>query len=308
MAKDRTGLQSKISAIFSGVPVPKKDRKRSKPDSSKPESDSKDIAQPAAPEQTDQEKAAQEQAAPIPSSQEPTVAQPTAPESTVAQPTIPEPSAPEPTVAQPAVPEPTAPRPQTIEESELKQPLELVQEASSAKVLEARVPEPRAREIPSKVSRRRKEKVFVPKTAVKPKRQTTSIVLVIFLSIVLVFVLVRPFSMFRRNTTTPNVPGPTNVIMPAKADIEIPWTDPPIYPADLRDPMVLASQKQIITETHDLVVKGISYSEDRRYAVIGIQTLQEGDVIFDTTIIKINPNNVEFEKDGKRWTQEVEGE
>ena len=319
MAKDRTGLQSKISAIFSGVPVPKKAASRSKPKppETTPESDSDDLPKPAIPEKTDSEPTAIQPTAPEltvvqPTAPEPTVTQPEtpepmAPEPTVTQPTIPEPTAPEPTIAQPTAPEPTAPQPQTIEEPALRQPVKPLQEPSSAKVVEARIPGPKMRQIPTKVSRRRKDKRFLPKTAVKPRRQRASIILLIFLSIVLVFVLVRPFSTFRRNPTTPGTTGQANTKILPKANIKIDWPDISVYPIGLRDPMLLDSQQNVIIEANVLVVKGISYSEDRKYAVIGTETVQEGDVILDATIIKINPNSVEFEKDGERWIQEVQG-
>lgn len=304
MAKDRTGLQSKISQIFAGVPVPKKGRSRSKSRDSKPKSDSDDHSKPAALEQT----------VPQPTVPEPTIPESTAPEPTVqepvvAEPTAPEPAAQEPIVAEPTALEPAAPQPRTIEEPELQQPVELLQEESSAKVLEAEVPERVIRQIPSKVSRHRKDKLIGPKAAVRPRRQTTALILVVVLSIVLVLVLVRPFGPSRRNTTRYSVAGRTKVKTPIEANIDfnIDWPVPPVYPTDLRDPMEMGS-RQVKIEKLELVVRGISYSEDRRYAVIGTQTVQEGDEILGATVVKINQNSVEFEKDGKRWTQEVEGE
>jgi type II secretory pathway component PulC len=94
------------------------------------------------------------------------------------------------------------------------------------------------------------------------------------------------------------------------ANIEIDWPVLTVYSAGPRDPMELSSPEQIIIAKTPgvLVVRGISWSENRKFATIGTQTAQEGDVIQDTTIVEINPNNVVFEKDGKRWTQEVEGE
>jgi hypothetical protein len=75
--------------------------------------------------------------------------------------------------------------------------------------------------------------------------------------------------------------------------------------------MELSSQKQqIIVETPGvLVVRGISWSEDFKIATIGTKYVQEGDIVPDTKIRvkKINRNSVEFEEDGKTWTQEVQG-
>ena len=54
------------------------------------------------------------------------------------------------------------------------------------------------------------------------------------------------------------------------------------------------------------MLQGILYSEDDPTAVIGTQVVHEGEKILDVTIVKINKDKVEFERDGKRWTQEVQ--
>jgi len=55
-----------------------------------------------------------------------------------------------------------------------------------------------------------------------------------------------------------------------------------------------------------LDVRGIVYSENHRYAIIGTKTMQEGDEINGAIIIAINRDNVVFEKNGNRWTQRVD--
>ncbi len=50
-------------------------------------------------------------------------------------------------------------------------------------------------------------------------------------------------------------------------------------------------------------VTGIVSSEDGFGAMIGTEFVRKGDTIGDITIIKIDKDKVEFEKDGKRWTQ-----
>ncbi len=52
------------------------------------------------------------------------------------------------------------------------------------------------------------------------------------------------------------------------------------------------------------IVFNIFYSKDNPSAVIRGQTVHEGDKIDDITIVKIHKDKVEFEKNGKRWTQE----
>lgn len=251
MAKKRTGLQSEIAGIFSGVPVPKKGGSRSQPGGPAPKPDD--------------------------------------PASKPGGSVIPKPMAPQPVTPKPMVP--ATPKP------------------PRSKVIEEKIPEQKTRQIPQKISRRRKDKLVAPKTGVSSSRQKTAIILFVLLSTALVIVLARPYYISRRNATTSGTAGQANTGTSTMANIEINWPVPPVYSAKLRDPMELGSRQQVRIETpDDLVVKGITYSEDRKFAVIGTQTMQEGDTILGATIVEIKPNSVLFERDGKRWTQEVEGE
>ena len=51
------------------------------------------------------------------------------------------------------------------------------------------------------------------------------------------------------------------------------------------------------------VITGITYNENKSFAIIGTKIVGEGDTIDGVKIVKINKETVEFEKDGKRWTQ-----
>jgi hypothetical protein len=53
-------------------------------------------------------------------------------------------------------------------------------------------------------------------------------------------------------------------------------------------------------------VTAILYSEDKPSAVIGNQIVHEGDIVQGLNVVKIYKNKVEFEKNGRRWTQSVE--
>jgi hypothetical protein len=135
--------------------------------------------------------------------------------------------------------------------------------------------------------------------------------MVVILLAVLVIVLVRPFQRPPRRPALLGAAGQARAAVSRSASIGIDWPVPSVYPGDLRDPMVSGSQQQTTIETPNvLVVKGITYSEDRKYAVIGTQTVQEGDTVQGTKIKikKIYPNSVEFEEDGKTWTQPVQNE
>ncbi len=254
MAKKRTGLQSEIAGIFSGVPVPKKGGSRSQPGSPAP--------------------------------------RPGSPASKPGGSVITTPVAPKPMT-------PVAPAPQ--------KPVGSLPAAPRPKVVEVKVPEQKTRQIPRKKTRRRKDKLFASKAGVSSSRQKSGIILFALLSTALVIVLARPYLTSRINPGPSQTDGKADNGNPTRANIKIDWPVPSVYSAGIRDPMELGSRKQIRAETSDgLVVRGISWSEDRKFATIGTQTVQEGDVIQDTTIVEINPNSVVFEKDGKRWMQEVQ--
>jgi hypothetical protein len=51
---------------------------------------------------------------------------------------------------------------------------------------------------------------------------------------------------------------------------------------------------------------GILYSEDKPTAIIGGKIAKEGDIINGMKVVEIHRDRVEFEKDGKKWTQRAE--
>lgn len=54
-------------------------------------------------------------------------------------------------------------------------------------------------------------------------------------------------------------------------------------------------------------VTGILFSNDRPSAIIGYRIVHEGETIHDVQVVKIHKDKVEFEKDGRRWTQTIQG-
>lgn len=53
------------------------------------------------------------------------------------------------------------------------------------------------------------------------------------------------------------------------------------------------------------IITGITYNEKKSFAIIGTNIVSEGDTIDGIKIVKIYPDKVEFEKNGKRWTQGI---
>lgn len=60
------------------------------------------------------------------------------------------------------------------------------------------------------------------------------------------------------------------------------------------------------TVLHRVALSGILYSEDSPSAIIGGKIVKEGDMINDVKVVKIHKNRVEFEKRGRKWTQQAQ--
>ena len=59
-------------------------------------------------------------------------------------------------------------------------------------------------------------------------------------------------------------------------------------------------------ELVQLIVKSILYSEDNPSAIISNRIVHEGDQIQGASIAKINKDSVEFEMNGKKWSQGIQ--
>ena len=80
---------------------------------------------------------------------------------------------------------------------------------------------------------------------------------------------------------------------------------------DLFFPYILLLIWPLILLLHILVLKGIPKDREeteavRPAAVVGNQVLYEGDVKNGVTVVKITKEQVQFEKNGRLWTQEVQ--
>jgi outer membrane biosynthesis protein TonB len=212
------------------------------------------------------------------------------------------PPAPEPPTQKPPAPShmtPTKPKPQQPPAQPFVQP---PPEAAPAKQPKANAAIKTARQIPwQRTLEQIKNKLFAPKPGVSTTRQKMTVIAVPALFIVLIFVFVRVFSTPSRKITGPGTFGPTKAA--ASSDSKIDWQAPALYPTTLRDPMRFGSATG---ETGGLIVKGILYSKDNPSAVIGSQIVHEGDKVLDVVIVKINEDSVEFEANGKKWTQKVQ--
>ncbi len=86
------------------------------------------------------------------------------------------------------------------------------------------------------------------------------------------------------------------------AEGERPWQDDPVLPEESA-----ASKRPPDKSPNRASVSSIAYNESRALAFINDQMVSEGGVVDGVTVIKIHQDTVEFEKNGKRWTQKVGG-
>lgn len=175
------------------------------------------------------------------------------------------------------------------------------------------------------------KRLFGPKEGVSAKRQIFMAILVPILLVVFIIVLMKVFGA-PSSKKLPWSPKPKPVATAVPANTEIDWRMPEPYPAGLRDPMQLTAEMtaqieaeaiaktQAVTNAQanvgtveqepakpqELAITGILFSQDNPTAVIGTRIAHVGDLIAGATIVKINLTTVEFEKDGKSWTQTLE--
>jgi len=87
------------------------------------------------------------------------------------------------------------------------------------------------------------------------------------------------------------------------------WVFPDPLPEQMRNPLVIpkAQLAPAADETTPgmMEVSGIVYSEKRPSVIIDGEVVLEGQLVKGVTVLKITRGAVEFEKDGKRWTQRI---
>jgi hypothetical protein len=318
MAKGKVGLQKEVSRIFTGIQVPKKNAQET-------------AKHPAAGEQGRTTSGMPDRTTvPAPVIKPTPVVLPTP----VAQPmpqVLPQAAvSPAPAIAQKPVitPKPVtpAPRPFTIPEphnagSASQKPEVYEQHATRQAIYEPPTPAPKyspARqprpEMPLskpswqsaliKIWQPLSDKFLAPQPGVNPVRQKATVAMIAVLPFVLIFMLSKTLiTPAKPGVKSPKASGTAVVV----SDGRIEWEIPPVFPENIRDPMVFGAVSSTTQEeTAGPVVKGIVYSEDNPCAVVGDRIVSAGDVVGGATVVKINPDSVEFAAGGKNWSQKVE--
>ncbi|MHC4060293.1 MAG: hypothetical protein ACYSUC_00085 [Planctomycetota bacterium] len=206
----------------------------------------------------------------------------------------------------PVSPRPPAPVRKKPKMPEHRRPEQTLPKPAPVEQLEADTGTGSAARIPwQKTLEQIKNKLFASKEGVSVGRQKILAILVPVLSIVLIFVLIRVLLPSAGKTEVTTELGPLNTA--AGSEGKVSWQAPEPYPTTLRDPMRFNSvtTDQPETGTSELQVRGIVHSKDRPSAIVGSKIVHEGDQVSGATVIRINKDSVEFEKNGKKWIQKV---
>ena len=155
-------------------------------------------------------------------------------------------------------------------------------------------------------------KLFAPKPGVSTTKQKVMVVMLPVLFILLLIFVFRG-GVFGTSANKAKADDEKNAsgIASAGLNAQIDWKVPETYPETLRDPMRLGPVERAPNQNESgglvgLTVKSILYSEDKSSVVIGNKIVHEGEQVRGVRIIKINKDNVEFEMNGKMWSQEVQ--
>lgn len=266
MLKYKAGLHKEVSAIFNGVSLPNDGG------------------------------AQQPSATPAPVHQESSTPKPPTPELPAPKPLLPETpisKPPAPSHMTPTKPQSEQPPSPPPKEAPIKQP--------KAKTAIKTAGQPQWQRTLEQIQ----SKLFPPKPGVDPKKQKIMAVAVPVLFIALIFVFIRLFS-----SPSQKIAGgaPVPVRTAAASDGKVAWQVPEPYPTTLRDPMQFGpvSYEDGQVDSTGLVVKGIVYSKINPCAVVGDRMVHEGDKVLGAVVVRINEKSVEFEANGKKWTQRVQ--
>jgi len=275
MHKGKVGLQKEISKIFTGLQVPKRDAL---------ESDTHPAA-PAPAKYIPPKTVASPASRPFTIPEPPAASVSNPPQHTVPAPkqAIYEPPAP--AVIPPPAPD-RRPKPEPLSRASRQSPLLKIWEQVKGKLLSS-------------------------KPGANQNRQKIMIVAIPVLAVVLFVVLTQVL----RKPAPKAGPTANKSASAAAFNGKIDWVMPPLYPENQRDPMkfgISFTQAQAQAQAQEQetaprpVVKGIVYSEDNPCAVVGDRIVSAGDEVDGATVVKINPDSVEFAAGDKKWTQKVE--
>ncbi len=322
--KERTGLQSKISHIFSGVPVPKKSRPADGESIAAPKPEESNITQMPVAADDAVEWNIEPQADIGSSVTEQTVSEiqsaPQTPIEETSKQTEPAEEIPVEQDTENKTQNIEYSTPQSVAGAEVDSSLDISKESpyieppvktpvhAPAFVIERKTAPSAARKSAQRL--KVKTRTNRPKADAAQRRQKVQLAVLIGLSILLVFILFNPFKVSSRAVSPAGTDqkGMTPTTGTDNAITKVNWPAPPDYPENITDPMDTASVRPVEPQSLRPIVSGITYSDDKPQVIIGTQLVGEGEQINGTTVVKINKDSVEFEKDGEKWIQQIHNE
>jgi hypothetical protein len=164
-----------------------------------------------------------------------------------------------------------------------------------------------------------KDKLFTPKSGSSPAKQKAMVIMIPILAIIMIFAFRQVLSKSPRKTKGTENDDTPIVVSNANSGNEIDWQIPEPITIISRDPVKLPDESNTqnpeqnpeqngATNTENkalIMIKDIVYSHDKPSAVIGSRIVYVGDKINGMTIVSIDRDSVEFDKDGERWEQNV---
>jgi hypothetical protein len=290
--KNKAGLQKNVSSVFKGVPVPQNNSSQQPsgtptPDSAhgippKPATADRQVPQSSLIKKLNQSEDSLDEAA-----QKQTAN---------------------------AFPKPTSTNrmPQSPLIQKLPQPEESLKQAAKATQPES---SPFIEETSDGLWQQIKDKLFTPKPGSSPTKQKAVVIMVPVLAIIMIFAFRQVLSKAPRETKGAGTDDAPVVVANADSGHEIDWKIPEPIAVIMKDPIKLPDESNTQNgnpnettgkvTTGTIIVRDIVYSHDKSSAVIDSKIRYEGDKINGVTILKINRDSIEFEKDGDRWEQNV---
>lgn len=150
------------------------------------------------------------------------------------------------------------------------------------------------------------------------RRQTVMKGLVGALTVVFVIVIVVFYTpLFSNEPRSAAASDQVGASEDGQEDVEVGWKIPEALGELARNPMQRAgvgrsSEKSAgaddppAAQVDAIVVRGIMYSQDNPAAIVGQDLVHQGEMVFGVKVSRIFKNQVEFELDGKKWTQGVQ--
>jgi len=294
--KNKAGLQKNVSSVFKGVPVPQNNGSQQPSGSHTPESAHGVPPKPASADRQVSQNSLIKKLNQSEDSSDKAVQKQTAN----------------------VFPKPTSTNrmPQSPPITKLPQPEESLKRAAKATQPESG---PFIEETSDGLLQQIKDKLFTPKPGSSPAKQKAMVIMVPILAIIMIFAFRQVLSKAPGKTKGAGTDETPVVVANINSGHEIDWKIPEPISVMTRDPIKLPEQNDTQnaeqngeenTTTNEqnqgvIIVRDIVYSHDRPSAVIGTKIVSVGDKVNGATIVKINRDRIEFEKDGNRWVQKV---